>query len=136
MTEQTAETPADPEEESAPDESADMFPRVYVEKLRRQSAVYRTEGQQAQRDVVLLREALQAAALREGCSGILREPVAWTEDFIGEDGLPSVERVREAAETLATEKPHLARVRGDAGQGFRGVESDSVNLAEVLRSGA
>lgn len=130
MTEQTPENPTEPTEDD------DLFPRAYVEKLRAEAASHRTTGQEARREALLLREALQSAALREGCAGVLHEPVEWSEDFIGEDGLPDVDRVREAAEALAEDKPHLARVRGDAGQRFRGTESGTVDLADLLRAGS
>lgn len=43
--------------------------------------------------------------------------------------------LREAA-IRADSKPHLGRVRGDAGQGYRGEQSDTVDLAGMLRIGA
>jgi len=53
-------------------------------------------------------------------------------------GMLDAEKIRATAESLADEKPKLARVRGDAGQGQGGDESEagSVDLAGLLRTGA
>jgi hypothetical protein len=119
--------------EPAPEIEPDTFPRSYVEELRAEAAEHRLRAKEADR----LRDALRTAVLARACDGILHDPLPWSDDFDGEDGLPDPEKVREAAEGLAAEKPHLARVRGDAGQGFRGDESDAVvDLAELLRNGA
>ena len=91
------------------------------------------------KDVDSLREALQNAYLKEGTAGVLVDAsdLAWSEDFNDpETGLPDVARIKDAAEALAEAKPHLARVRGDVGQGFRGEDIDAVDLAGMLRAGA
>jgi hypothetical protein len=125
MSEETAEP------ENEPRNPPDTFPRAYVEQLRAENAARRKEAEQ----VTPLREALQVAYLRQGCDGILHDPISWSDDFNDDDGLPDLDKIKAAAEALAAEKPHLARVRGDAGQGFRGDDSDAVDLAELLRAG-
>jgi hypothetical protein len=116
-----------------PENEPDTFPRSYVEELRAENAARRKDADQ----VGPLREALQDAYLRQACEGVLHDPISWSEEFNNpETGMPDPEKIRAAAEALAEEKPHLARVRGDAGQGFRGSESDSVDLAGILRAGA
>lgn len=113
-----------------PGQDADVFSREYVETLRKENAARRTE-------VEPLRLALREAYLEKGSAGVLHDPVPWDDAFTDEEtGLPDVEKIKAAAEALAQEKPHLARVRGDAGQGFRGEQSDSVDLASMLRQGA
>jgi hypothetical protein len=83
-----------------------------------------------------LRAALQAAVCKQASADVLHEPIEWSEDFNGENGLPDAEKISEAVATLAESKPWLSRPRGDVGQGLRGEESDAVDLAQMLRSGA
>lgn len=112
-----------------------QFPESYVKELRQEAAENRKKAEQ----VDSLRAALQTAYLREGTSGVLHDPEAlvWSDDFNDEEtGLPDVVKIKEAAEALAEERPWLSRARGDAGQGFRGEQSDSVDLADLLRAGA
>jgi hypothetical protein len=136
-----------PEAESRENESSqasegnsgesDTFPRTYVEELRAEAAENRRRAKEAAEQVDTLRTALQEALCREASAGVLHEPIAWHEDYADEEtGLPDVEKVKAAVEALAQDKPWLSRPRGDVGQGFRGEESDAVDLAGMLRQGA
>ncbi|WP_067429153.1 hypothetical protein [Nocardioides jensenii] len=80
------------------------------------------------------RDALRQAACKQASSGVLHEPIQWSDDFDGEDGLPDHERITEAVAALAESKPWMTRVRGDAGIGFRGDDSDAdVDLVALMR---
>ncbi|WP_051549002.1 hypothetical protein [Nocardioides sp. URHA0032] len=135
MTEPTSETVAP---ETIQTES-DTFPRSYVEELRAEAAEHRTKAREALDEVGPLREALRVAYLKQGTAGVLHDhaDLPWSDEFNDpETGLPDVATIKAAAGALAADKPHLARVRGDAGQGFRGDASDAVDLAHLLRAGA
>lgn len=122
-----ASTTVEPESET--------FPREYVERLRQESAGYRTRAQRAD----ALAERLMTATVREATAGILADPtdLPASDDLLGEDGMPDPERIRTAANALVGRKPHLAdrRPRGDADQGARPPAAD-VDLAGILRSRA
>lgn len=129
MTEQTIETT--PVE--TPETDPDTFPRSYVEQLRSEAAEHRLRAADADK----FRDALRAAVLTSQSATLLREPLAWSDDYDdAETGLPDAEKISEAVQALAAEKPWLSRPAGDVGQGFRGTESDAVNLADMLRAGA
>lgn len=101
-------------------EGEETFDRAYVEKLRKESADYRTKAKRSDD----LQARLLDAAIREGTAGVLEDPTDLRiepEDVMDDDGFPDVEKVRAAAQELAKEKPHLARRRpaGDVGQGAR-----------------
>lgn len=125
------------EEQITPEEQTDTttpdtFPRAYVEELRREAAEHRTRAAVAD----TFRDALRAAVLEKASTGVLAEPIEWDDEFDGEDGLPDAEKIKAAAEALALEKPWLSRPHGDAGQGFRGEDCGTVDLAGLLRAGA
>ena len=83
-----------------------------------------------------LREALQIAYLEKGTTGVLVDAgdLAWTDEFNDpESGLPDVDRIKEAAEALVADKPHLGRVRGDAGQGVRDQSVQNGDIHGLLR---
>jgi hypothetical protein len=124
-----------PESESSPEET---FDRAYVERLRRESAEYRTRAKRADE----LESRLRNAVVREGVAGVLEDPDDLlrhrdAEDLIDHDGYPNVEKVRSAARELVIAKPHLARRRpeGDIDQGAR-VEPGDVSLTQMLRNRA
>jgi hypothetical protein len=127
-------TDDDTTDEQTTDEQTeeDVFPRRYVEALRTENAELRVKG----KSVDTIRDALRAAVLKQACTGILQEPIPWDDQYDDDSGLPDPEKIRAAAEDLAEKKPWLSRPHGDAGQGFRGGQSDTVNLADLLRSGA
>ena len=126
-TEQITEPTPEPQEEEQ------TFPLSYVQELRQEAAQHRTRAADADK----YRDALREAVCASVSAGVLREPLAWSDDFNDpETGLPDQQKVSEAAQALAAEKPWLSRPAGDVGQGFRGTESDAVNLADLLRAGA
>lgn len=100
-------------EETEPDADADTFPRSYVEKLRKESAEYRTRAQKA--DAL----ATELWSARVAASGRLADP----SDLPMPEGADptDTEAITEAINSLLESKPHMAaRVpRGDVGQGTR-----------------
>lgn len=123
------ETPEAVEEATEPTtEDAETFPREYVQKLRDESAKYRTRAQQTDALAHRLHEALTAA------TGRLADP---TDLPFDEAHLDDPDALNAAVDALLVSKPHLASrtPRGDVGQGA----SDSganVSLAGLLRAGA
>lgn len=112
----------------APAEDAETFPREYVQKLRDESAKYRTRAQQTDALAHRLHTALAAA------TGRLADP---TDLPFDEAHLDDPDALNAAVDALLAGKPHLANrtPRGDVGQGA----SDSganVSLAGLLRAGA
>lgn len=121
------------------DESADSFPREYVEKLRRESANYRekakTAEQQAQEANVMLdamMRRLHATLVAE--TGKLADP----DDLPFDVGhLYDSETLNTAIDALLADKPHLRSRKpvGDVGQGNRGGAGE-FSLMDLLKSRA
>lgn len=135
--EEELEQPQDATEESESD--GDTFPRDYVEKLRQESAESRTARKDAEQQLAALQDAYRGLAVTQAVSDVLADStdLPWSDDYLdAETGLVDASKVRTAAEELALAKPHLARARGDAGQGYRSTNSGTVNLADMLRSNA
>lgn len=139
-TEQTdADTPAGQPQPTAPTDGdapePDTFPREYVEKLRAETAKYRTRAQHAD----ALAERLLQATIREAAGSILADPtdLPLDGDLVDDDGLPDTEKITEAAKALAARKPHLAlrRPTGNVGQGAR-PEPTTTSLVDLLRGTA
>lgn len=130
------------EEQHQPETDAadepDTFDRAYVEKLRAEAAEHRTSRKSAEQERDHYRDHYRSLAVSQAVSSILADPtdLAWSDGYLDADGLVDAERVRTAAERLADSKPHLARVRGDIGQGYKSEEVSAVDLAEMLRIGA
>ncbi len=117
-------------DENDPPEDAETFPRAYVERLRDESARYRTRAQRA--------DDLAAALWTERvtASGRLADP---SDLPMPADADPlDADAVTAAIDGLLDRKPHLAsrRVAGDIGQGVGGGASSSVDLAGMLRARA
>lgn len=112
--------------------SPDSFSRAYVEQLRAEAKEAR---QKAQRMDYLATE-VRRLAIKEATRGILADPEAlvWSDKYETEDGLPNHDRLRVAAEALATVRPWLSRPRGDVGQGQHGDVDQALSLSELLRS--
>jgi hypothetical protein len=121
--------PSDPE-------GAQSFDLAYVTGLRDESARYRQRAHDAEARSQRALEALWEARRAEATAGLLADPtdLAGTVEMLDDDGLPDLERIRTAAEELATRKPHLRERRpsGTIDQGPRGSTSE-VNLADRLR---
>lgn len=115
-------------------DDAETFPREYVEKLRQENADQRLKAKRSDE----LEQALRTAVIASATSKILVDPqdLPWTDELADENGFPNPEEIRKAASALVVERPHLGRIQGSAGQGFRGESSDSVDLAGLLRMSA
>ncbi len=120
---------SDPEGEVTTTEETepDTFPREYVERLREESARYRTRAQRADDLAHRLHTSLVAATGRLADPGDLDFDDAHLEDDAA---------LEAALDDLIARKPHLAsrRPRGDVGQGVSSVSA--VSLAGLLRSRA
>ena len=126
-TEEVIELTTEPEVESDETEP-ETFPREYVQKLRDESAKYRTKAAKADDLARRLHVALVAA------TGRLADP----EDLpFDESHLEDEDDLLSALDDLLVRKPHLAsrKPSGDVGQGA-GAGSDDFNLAGLLRSRA
>lgn len=110
-------------------DSSEMFPREYVEKLRRESAGYRERAKRADELAARLHVALVAA------DGRLADP----EDLpFDEAHIDDPEALSAAIGALVDRKPGLrARsVAGDVGVGNRGdSKAGSVDLISMIRGG-
>ena len=128
-TETPSDAPEAPEDDNGPDEAAETFPREYVQKLRDESAKYRTRAQRADDLARRLHTALTAA------TGKLADP---SDLPYSEDHLEDPEALTAAVDALLTAKPHLAarRPRGNVGQGNVSSQTDTVDLAGILRARA
>lgn len=126
-TEEVIELTTEPEVETEETEP-ETFPREYVQKLRDESAKYRTKAGKADDLARRLHVALVAA------TGRLADP----EDLpFDESHLEDEDDLLSALDDLLVRKPHLAsrKPSGDVGQGA-GSGSDDFNLAGLLRSRA
>lgn len=123
-----------PEGESAPEpvesdsETAETFPRSYVEKLRKENAGYRERAQRSDDLAHRLHAALVTA------TGKLADP----RDLpFSAEHLEDTDALNQAIQDLISDKPHLAsrKPRGSIGQGATG-SADTVDLAGLLRARA
>lgn len=116
----------------------DTFDRDYVEKLRAEAAEHRVKAKDAQDALDASVSAYRALAVQHAASGILSRPDAlgWRDDWLGDDGAANLDAIREAATQYAHDYPHVAVVAGDVGQGYRGEDTGSADLASILRAGA
>lgn len=112
----------------------DTFPREYVEQLRKEAAEHRTGRTAAEERSDAAMSRLRAAAIHSATREVLADPsdLRWDDSMADEGGWPDAEKITAAATALVEAKPHLGRVRGDVGQGYRGGEQ-SVSLVEALR---
>jgi hypothetical protein len=113
----------------------ETFPKEYVQRLRTESAGYRVKAQRADDATA----KLTALLIEKATADLLADPtdLPITDDLLGEDGWPDVQKIEDAARALIVQKPHLGRrPSGDVGQGVRGEETDTVSLAAMLRRGA
>lgn len=127
--ERPSDAPEAPEDDNAPEDAPETFPREYVQKLRDESAKYRTRAQRADDLAHRLHTALTAA------TGKLADP---SDLPYSEDHLEDPEALTAAVDALLAAKPHLAarRPRGNVGQGNVSSQADTVDLAGILRSRA
>lgn len=142
--------------------STDLFPRVYVEELRRESAGYRTRAQTAEQELKALQEKAEkereeveakvAAAeqrLSEVTIGNALTMEASRMGFIDpEDAVRlvdtsgvamkegKVEGVQDSLKALAARKPHLLRGRGVTDAAASGSGSTASGMNEAIRAAA
>ena len=122
------------------DESADTFPREYVEKLRRESASYRDKAKTAEQ------QAQDANLMLDSMMRRLHSTlVAETGKLADPDDLPfdvghlyDSETLNTAIDALISEKPHLRSRKpvGDVGQGNRGPAAAEFSFMDLLKSRA
>lgn len=131
--EQTGEPASTPEPAEGQDET---FSRAYVEELRTESARHRVNAKKADE---LSRRLVASYVEATGRLHDARD-LAFSDDLMGEDGYPDLEKVTSAVEALIKERPHLARIRpvGDVGQGAasEGTSSGVTAFGDMLRSAA
>ena len=118
--------PDDEPQGDHPEDEPDVFPRAYVEKLRKENADARAKVKDRDDLAQRLHTALAAA------DGRLADP---TDLPYSEDQLDP-EKMGAAIGDLIARKPHLKaiRVKGDAGQGLRGNNVSQVDLLGTLRN--
>ena len=116
------------QEDQQEDADAEMFPRAYVEKLRKESAAHRERAKRAD-DL-----ARQLFTARVAATGRLADPNDLPFDDALLADLPALEA---AIDELLADHPHYAarRPRGDVGQGAS-QSSGGVDLAGLLRGRA
>lgn len=122
-----------PADDPAP-AAGETFDAAYVQQLRSQSGRYRQELRTAQQQLDGLRRALHSE--RVAALGILADPadLPYTAEYL--DAEP--DELRDAAEALVRERPHLRtrRVSGDVGQHAAGSDAAGLSLLGLLRAGA
>lgn len=105
----------------------DTFPRSYVEQLRQEAAEHRTRAAELETQLSESKQALWTA--RVAATGLLRDPSALP---YAEDLLEDSEALTEAARALVTDKPYLASVGGNAGQGRHSDQSAGQSISGLL----
>jgi hypothetical protein len=126
--EEEASQAADAESLDTEDTEPEVFPRSYVEDLRRENGKYRQRAQRADE----LAHRLHTELVR--ATGKLADP---TDLPFDESHLDDNETLTAAIDELLARKPHLAARRpiGEIGQGAK-PSSGSVDLAAILRQKA
>lgn len=122
------------ENQDTDEQEPDTFPREYVEQLRSEAAEHRTGRTAAEQRADAAMTRLRAAAMHSAARDVLADPtdLQWDDSMADEEGWPDPGAITAAATALVEAKPHMGRVRGDVGQGFRG-DAESVSLVEALR---
>lgn len=122
------------DETQTDEQEPDTFPREYVENLRKEAAEHRTGRIAAEERADAAMSRLRLAAIHSATRDVLADPfdLPWSDDMADEDGWPDAEKITEAAAALVEAKPHMGRVTGDVGQGYRGGD-ESVSLVDALR---
>jgi hypothetical protein len=120
--------PVDDGQESPP--HSDTFPRVYVEKLRKENATYRDRAKEAEKQRGVVEAKLHFALVQD--TGLLADPHDLPFDPAH---LDDPEALLTAIEELIAAKPHLRsrKPSGDVGQGVKGQPAQPSLLA-MLKS--
>lgn len=134
---QNVETPAqEAVEPTVSDEQSVEAPELA--KVREEAAKRRVALREVEAERDALTTQVRSLALRLGAGEHLSDPTVlpWSDEFTDDEGNIDQEKISEAAEAYALAHPHAAKVRGDAGQGFRGEPATGVDLAAMLRASA
>lgn len=115
--------------ETASETQPDMFPREYVETLRKESAGYRDRAKTGELRADEYAKRLHQAMVK--ASGKLADP---SDLPFNADHLEDADALNAAIDELLAAKPHLkSRVpRGDVGQGQRDSAPAEVNLMNLI----
>ena len=109
-----------------------MFPRPYVEQLRKESATYRKQAEASSAAAEQLRNDLHLALVE--LDGRLAVP----SDLPPLEGDNALDRsaIAAAIDKLLEARPRLAAraLAGDIGQGARGARGKTVDLIELMRN--
>ncbi|AYJ07465.1 hypothetical protein DBO90_01975 [Mycobacterium avium] len=118
--------------ETPTDGSNDVFPRTYVEDLRKESAGYRDKAKQAEERADALAKRLHQELVT--ATGRLENPADLAFDA---EHLDDADKLSAAIDALLADRPYFAKrkVSGDAGQGPRGGAPAEVDLLGMLRGG-
>ena len=138
QTEEVEATQVDPDtvEDSETNEDTSETERDEVSKLKDEAAQSRIKARETSEKLQTALERLQAATVASVAAGILSSPqedLAWSDEWLDDEGWPDADKVREAAEALATRRPALARVRGNVGQGHHSASHGTPSLSELLK---
>lgn len=138
--EETDEAPDGDRQDDEPDDDAETFPRAYVEKLRKENRGYRDRAKTAEARITELERSTDALArqlftARVAATGKLADPADLAYDA---DLLDDADKLAAAIDSLIEAKPHLKarKIFGDVGQGVKGTETSTVDLAGMLRARA
>lgn len=107
-------------------------------KVREEAAKRRVALREVEAERDALTTQVRSLALKLGAGDYLSDPsvLPWSDEFTDDEGNIDQEKISEAAEAYALAHPHAAKVRGDAGQGYRGESPSGVDLAAMLRASA
>lgn len=132
----TEEEPQQPEDTTEPEQTEEEPSELA--KVRAEAARHRVAAREAAEALEAMTERYRAAVVAQAGSDTLSDPsvLPWSDDWLTEDGSADLDAIRTAATEYAAAHPHAAKVRGDAGMGYRGQATGSVDLAGMLRAGA
>lgn len=118
-------------ESEAPETNSDVFPRHYVEELRKESGGYRERAKTAEANADALSKRLHTALV--AATGRLADPADVPYDA---EHLDEPEKLAAAIDALLEAKPHLKarKVSGDVGLGQRDSGTPTVDLLGMLRA--
>lgn len=122
----------DPVEPDDVEPEPEVFPRDYVDRLRRENAEHRTKATKAAEKAEQLAEQLWTE--RVAALGVLADPTDLPYDA---DALGDPAAILAAAEELLARKPHLRtrRITARVGQG-EGTAGETISLAAMMRQRA
>lgn len=126
-----------PEVEPTEPTEPQTFDAEYVTKLRAEAAEHRTKAKDEAERGEKLFELVKSRTAEQATAGILRDATDLPADgdyLDDETGMPSVEKMRTAAEVLAEAKPWLALPRGDIKQGAQESAPAMPSFGDLMRA--